>query len=65
MGTRQSFRDTMSERGVSYRKSINVHSFMVGNRFCHQASFEQEIEYLCTEYECDCADDHSTGLRLA
>jgi hypothetical protein len=61
----QSFRDTLSERGVSYRKSINDKSFKVESRFCHQASFEQEYEYRCTEYEYDCADDHSTGLRIA
>jgi hypothetical protein len=61
----QSFRDTLRERGVSYRKSINDKSFMVESRFCNQASFEQEYEYRCTAYEYDCADDHSTGLRIA
>jgi hypothetical protein len=63
IGTGQRFRDTLSELGVSYRRSIDVRSRLVECRFCHQASFDKENESRCTEYQSNCADDHSTGLR--
>ncbi len=41
------------KRNVFYRKTINVESFMIEDRFVHQSPFEYEYEYRFTEYEYD------------